>query len=107
MITTTIITSMSVNPRVLRMRLPFLWRGCYELAAGAAKSGDRRRVSPTERCARLQYSVRKITGLAGLCVLAAALLAGHVRADNRFDDARQAQDRGSDLYRDGDFAGAL
>ena len=75
MITTTIITSMSVNPRVLlRMRLPFLWRGCYELAAGAAKSGDRRRVSPPERCGGLQYSVRKITGLAGLCVLAAALL---------------------------------
>ena len=51
--------------------------------------------------------MRKITGLAGLCVLAAVLLASPVQADDRLDEARRAQSRGSDLYRDGDFPGAL
>jgi len=82
-----------------------LWRRYYELADGAAKSGDRRRVSPTERRARFQYSVRKITALALACVL--ALLCGPVGAQDRLEEARQAQQRGSELHASGDWQGAL
>src|SRR5262245_27768589 len=106
MIATTIISSAIVNPRALRMSLPFLWSGCYEQAAGAAKSGDRRRIRCAERRADLQYIVRKITALAAGGVLA-ALLAGTACADSRVDEAREAQRRGTELLGRQDLPGAL
>jgi len=53
--------------------------GCYGAKAGAAKGGDRRLLSRTERRRAGQYSVREFTGLLGAltfaCLLAAAPLA--------------------------------
>src|SRR5678815_3491584 len=79
MIVTTIMSSVSVKPRVLRIDSPFLSSGCYGAKAGAAKGGDRRLLSGTERRRAGQYSVREFTGRLGAltfaCLLAVAPLA--------------------------------
>src|SRR5678815_6118346 len=79
MIVTTIMSSVSVKPRVLRIDSPFLSSGCYGAKARAAKGGDRRLLSRPERRRAGQYSVREFTGLLGAltfaCLLAAAPLA--------------------------------
>jgi tetratricopeptide (TPR) repeat protein len=96
---------MSVNP-LLRMALPFLSCGCYGAAGDAAKNGDRRPLWGTERCGAGQYNVRKFTALASALGLA-LLLAWHSSALGQIDAARQAQERGAELRRNGDLLGAL
>ncbi len=96
---------MSVNP-LLRMTLPFLSCGCYGAAGDAAKNGDRRPIRGTERCGAGQYNVRKFTALASALGLA-LVLAWHSFALGQSDTARQAQERGAELRRNGDLRGAL
>src|SRR5215216_4724710 len=101
MIATTIMSSVIVNPRTLRMTLPFLWLACYEPAGGAAKRGDRRRLRRTERRTDSQYSVLNITARV-IAWLIAMLLAGAAFAQSRTDEARDAQRRGAELHSQGD-----